>query len=78
MSGVQKCCGSQDMILDCHVISEDYAMKGSSDFIGRSPAKFGGHGQCGSGGIMILVCHVILQQHVIKGSCDFVSWSPSN
>ena len=42
-------------ILDCHVIQQDYVIKGSCDFMVGSPthhaAKFGGHKDCGSGDI---------------------------
>ena len=41
------------------------------------PAKFGGHGHCGSGDIMVLVCHEISRDHVIKESSDFIGGSPS-
>ena len=43
----------------------------------QQPAKFVGHGQCGSGDIMVLVCYVSSRDHVIKGSCDYMGRSPS-
>ena len=60
------------MYLICHVISHDDLTN-----ISHHLAKFGGHGQSGSG-VMNLVCHVISQDHVIKGSCDLLGGSPSS
>ena len=45
-------------------------------FASHHPAKFGGHGHCGSGDIMLLVCQGILQDHIVKPSCDFMGRSP--
>ena len=53
--GSHRHCGSGDLlILVCHVISQDHAIKGSCYFM--SGPKFGG---TVSENIMILVCHVI-------------------
>ena len=42
-------CGSEDiMILVCHVVLQGYVMKGSCDFMGRSPFR------------EVLVCQMIL------------------
>ena len=55
------------MVLACHVMSQDYVIRGSCDFMGGQPikvsyhpAKLGGHNHFGSEIIMNLVCHVIL------------------
>ena len=65
------------MVLVCHVILQDQLIKGSYDFMGRSPSnyhnvKFGSHNQSGSG-----VCHMISQDCILKGSFDFMDRSLS-
>ena len=68
------CVNGYVIILVYQMILHDHVIKGSFDFMGRSPsrqvnltAKFGDHRHCGSGDIAILVCHVISQNHVMKG-----------
>ena len=67
------------MILVCHVIFQDHVFKRLFDFIAwepliphpsNQPAKFDGHGYCGSGDIMVLVCHVILPVVGNRGTQD--------
>ena len=58
------------MLLVCHVISQGHVIKGSNDFIGRSPSscsKFGSYRHSGGGDIMVSVCHVISQDYEIRG-----------
>ena len=50
------------MDLVCHVLSQDYGIKKSFDIMDEKalmvrhhPAKFGNHGDCGTGNIMLLV-----------------------
>ena len=67
--GGQGHCGRGNiMILVCHVILQDDAIKGSCDFwlyeresinVSYHPAKFGSHRHSDSGDIVALVCHVI-------------------
>ena len=81
--GGHRHCGSGDIVLFCHAISQDHGIKQSYDFIDRSPSKqvtilqFGFCSYSGSGVVMILVSHVVSQGHLIKGSCDFMSGSTS-
>ena len=72
------------MILVCHVVLQDYVIKGSLEFywqeaikVGYHPVKFGSHRHSDGGDIVVLVCHVMPQDHRIKGSCDFIGRSPS-
>ena len=69
------------MILDCHVVSQDYVIIWPCDLMGRKPlkvshhcAKFCDHRYCGRGDVF-LVCHVVSQDHVIIWLCDFMSTS---
>ena len=39
MFGGHKHCGSEDMILVCHMILQDHEIKGSSDYMGKSPPR---------------------------------------
>ena len=46
--GGHRQCGSEDVIVVCHVISQDPVIKGSCDFMGRNPSgipscQVGGH-----------------------------------
>ena len=45
--------------------------------VNHHPAKFGGHGYCGSGDIMVLFCHVILGDDLTKGLDNFMGRSLS-
>ena len=40
MFGGYRHCSSEDVILVCHVISQDHVIKGSCDFAGRSPTSY--------------------------------------
>ena len=63
MFGGIRSCGSGNMFLVCHGISEDHVVKGSCDFIIRTPswlvmtlpAKFGCHRDYYSGDVTLLV-----------------------
>ena len=39
MFGSHKHRGSEDMILVCHMILQDHEIKGSSDYMGKSPPR---------------------------------------
>ena len=70
------------MILVCHMILQDYVMKGSLTLwavpkVNHYPAKPGGHRHCSSGDIMVLVCQTNLQDHLTKGSSNSMGRSPS-
>ena len=75
--GDHRRCGSGDtLILVCQVILKDCVIKGSLDFMGRSPSgkpitvgdhhdKIGGHDYCDSGYVKLLFCQVTSKDHVI-------------
>ena len=70
------------MILVCHMILQDYVMKGSLTLwvvpkVNHYPAKPGGHRHYSSGDIMVLVCQTNLQDHLTKGSSNSMGRSPS-
>ena len=75
-------CGSGDIFLVCHVISQKHVAIWSFDFMGKRvrashhPDKFFGHRYCGSGNVMVLICHVISQGHVIERCGNIVARSP--
>ena len=70
-------CGSDVIILICHVISQDHLIKDDATSrqelikVRYHSVKFGGHRHSGIVDIVILVCHVISLDHAIKGSCAF-------
>ena len=65
------------MVLIFLVILPDHGIKGSCEFMSRSPsrlsyhsAKFAVHRHSGSRDIMVLVCHVILQDQGLSKPLD--------
>ena len=79
--GDHKHCGTGGMLLVCHVISQDHAIKESSDFTGRNPSRqaivLPSLVAIGRGVILVFVCHTTLQNQVIKELNDFMVRNPS-
>ena len=67
--GHQKHCGSGDMVLVGHVISQDYLIRESSNFFGKWYSA--------SGAIIYLICHLASKEHMIEGSYGFMGGSSS-